>query len=72
MIDSKSKLVEYLKSDKVSLSISKKYPSLFSDEIWKYEIALRFREYYTNVQLGLFGKVMRYFWTFVHWDYKFQ
>lgn len=53
MIDSKSKLVEYLQSDKVSFSISKKYPSLFSDEIWKYEIALRFREYYTNVQLGV-------------------
>lgn len=48
MIKSKEDLFYYLECDKKALQISHKRPRLFTDEIWRYEIALRKMEYYTN------------------------
>lgn len=49
MIDSKSKLREYLEADKIALGKNdQKRPRLFGDEIWKFEIVLRKYEYYLN------------------------
>ena len=48
MIKSKEDLLYYLECDKKALQISHKRPRLFTDEIWRYEIALRKLEYYTN------------------------
>ncbi len=48
MITSKEDLNEYLRKDKFALGITKDRPSLFGDEIWKFEIILRKLEYYTN------------------------
>lgn len=49
MITNKKELYEYLQEDRIALGYSKKRPRLFSDEIWKFEIALRKTEYYYNV-----------------------
>lgn len=50
MIKSKEDLIRYLDCDKNALNITRSKPRLIGDEIWKYEIALRKREYYTNVR----------------------
>ncbi|MDD2649108.1 MAG: serine acetyltransferase [Eubacteriales bacterium] len=46
----KDELREYLAMDKKALHIPEKrrLPKLFNDEIWKFEIFLRKREYYTD------------------------
>lgn len=49
MIKSKKDLYEYMEADKIHLGYTKKKPSFFKDEIWKFEIALRKREYYENI-----------------------
>lgn len=50
MITDKDTLKYYLKKDKQALNIKRKYPRIFGDEIWKYEILLRKEEYYLNTQ----------------------
>ena len=50
MIQSKSDLKYYLKQDALALRCeTKKRPSIFGDEVWKFQRALRKLEYYTNV-----------------------
>lgn len=48
MIKSKYELKEYMDQDKLQLGITRKYPRPFTDEIWKYERALRKYEYWLN------------------------
>ena len=48
IIKSKSDLKRFLEMDKIALNKNKKRPSLFGDEIWKFEIVLRKHEYYIN------------------------
>lgn len=48
MIISKKDLKLYLQKDKKALGIKKRFPSLFGDEIWKFQIALRKYEYHLN------------------------
>lgn len=55
-IMSKKDLKEFLEKDKRALGITKRYPSLLRDEIWKFEIALRKDEYYTNCSRNIFMK----------------
>lgn len=55
MIYSKEDLHYYLKKDKEALGISKKRPSFFGDEIWKFQIILRHYEYYINVKKTKMG-----------------
>lgn len=52
MITDKESLNEYLEADRIALKIKAKKPSLFGQEIWKYEIALRHIEYYQNISGG--------------------
>jgi len=66
MIKTKGDLRYYLKEDRLALHIDRKHPHFFSDEVWKYEIALRQREYYTNQSRSVFNKLMTYWWTFIH------
>ena len=56
MIKSKNDYKFYLEADRKALGISKKSPSFFGNEIWKYEILLRKLEYYTNCKHGLLFK----------------
>lgn len=56
MIDSKVKLKEYLKADKEAIGIKYKYPRIFRDEIWRFQIYLRKIEYLTNCKKWIFSK----------------
>lgn len=49
MIQSKEDLRYYLKEYKKALGIKNKKPVRFGHDVWKYQIALRYMEYYTNV-----------------------
>lgn len=50
MIKNKENLRYFLEEDKKALNYrDKKRPRIFSDEIWRFEIALRKTEYYLNV-----------------------
>lgn len=58
MIKCKEDLRIYLEADRIALGRKNKRPAL-QDLIWRYEIALRKCEYYSN-QLGLFNKACYY------------
>ena len=68
MVKTKEDLKRYLESDKRSLSIKNKRPKLFSDDVWKFEIVLRKREYhYNNISKGiLYHKIMYKYYTFLY------
>jgi len=66
MIKTKDDLLYYFEEDRMALHIDRKHPYFFSDEVWKYEIALRHREYFLNQDRGLLNKLLSYWWTFVH------
>ncbi len=66
MIKTKSDLKYYLDSDKKALGIDRRKPRIFSDEIWKYEIILRKREYYQNQRDGLYNKLLRAYYMYRH------
>ena len=49
MITSKSELKEYLAADKKQLGYTKRWPRIYGgDEVWKFQIALRYHEYFYN------------------------
>ncbi|WP_140445387.1 MULTISPECIES: serine O-acetyltransferase [unclassified Bifidobacterium] len=50
MITSKEDLKYFLEADAARISNGRKHPRLFQDEVWRYEIILRKREYYHNVK----------------------
>ena len=50
MITSKKDLTYYLQQDAIALRCSRKRPTLFGDEIWKFQLALRRVEYFSNQQ----------------------
>lgn len=59
MIDSRQKYYEYLRQDRIALGRQQdKRPSLFGDEIWKFEILLRKVEYDLNCRRGAAGKMI--------------
>ena len=72
MILSKEDLHFYLKKDKEALGISRKRPSFFGDEIWKFQIILRHYEYYINVKKTKLGGVIKHFWGFLHHRYSIK
>lgn len=57
MIETKKDLNEYLICDKKQLGITRRFPRPFTDEIWKFEIALRKYEYWYN-QKSAWAKVV--------------
>ena len=61
MIESRKDLREYLMCDKQQLGITRKFPRPFTDEIWKYEIALRKYEYWYNKK-SILAKIVRVFY----------
>ena len=48
MIITREDLKYYLECDRIALRQRKKRPSLFGDEIWKFQICLRKLEYFHN------------------------
>lgn len=65
MIKSKADLKEYLEADKKNLGRVARRPSLF-DTTWKFEIALRNLEYYSNIHSNPISKFMKLFWRCRH------
>lgn len=63
MIDSKKKLHEYLAADKSALGRAGRFPSFF-DYIWRFTIALRKCEYYTNCRRDPLGKIFRKYYQY--------
>ena len=49
MIPTKEVLQYFLECDRIALEKKKKHPSLFGDEIWKFQIILRKLEYFQNL-----------------------
>lgn len=69
MIKTKEDLKRFLESDRKALSKTYKRPKMFSDDVWKFEIVLRKREYhYNNIYNGsLYHKIMyKYYTWFYH------
>ena len=73
MIKTKNELKYYLECDKIALRAKTKKPRLFSDEIWRFEILLRKREYLRNLPqssffvVNLFRKIKA---ALLHFRYK--
>lgn len=65
MITSKKDLHYYLECDKTALQIKRSKHRIFGDEIWKYEIALRKYEYYSNVKC-CGGWILRKYWHLIY------
>lgn len=65
MIRNKEELKYYLETDKKVYGIIRKYPRLWGDEVWKFQIALRKEEYYYS-QRGIFNKFMMKLWRRIH------
>ena len=57
MIQCKSDLRDYLEHDRRALMRTEKHPR-FGDLIWKYEIGLRYCEYYKNCKKGFFNRMI--------------
>lgn len=60
MITSKNELKAYLLADKIALNRKRKKPRL-NDYIWRYEILLRYCEYYNNVKNSGFSRIIGYY-----------
>lgn len=71
MIKSKKDLLEYLEADKKNLGFGKKDLPIVGKEIWKFQISLRYLEYYTNVP-SLMGGGKRLFWKLVNHHYSIK
>lgn len=56
MIQSKEELRQYLEADRIALNRTNRRPS-FTDLIWKFQINLRYYEFYLNSRSGLWGGV---------------
>lgn len=67
MIQSKEDYLYYLERDKNSLCIQRKRPRFGSDEIWRFQILLRKREYLANCKHGLFSNIYS-----LYYHYKFK
>lgn len=67
MIQSKEDLLYYLDRDKKSLCISRKRPKFYSDEVWRFQILLRKREYLSNCKKSLLFLPQK-----LYYHYKFK
>lgn len=68
MINNISDLFFYLQCDRDALGISRKFPSIFGDDIWKMEIHLRITEYLYNTKgNNIFKKAIA---RFIKYKYK--
>lgn len=65
MINSRKDLLFYLKKDKEALKINRIMPFPLSDEVWRYQIILRMREYFTNTS-GLLHPFLSYLFKIMH------
>ena len=69
MIETKADLHYYLLKDKESLCISRKSPHFYADEIWRFQIALRKLEFYSNTLSKKRKYVNFNFYKYIYWKY---
>ena len=65
MIHTKEDLREYLKCDKRHLEINYHRPR-WNDDIWRFEIALRYHEFYYNNKTCILNKFLCKYWAWRH------
>ena len=66
MIKTKQDLHDFLSNDRKALGKSYFHPK-WNDDIWKFEIALRYHEYfYNNKSKGFFHKLCCSYWAWRH------
>lgn len=70
--DTRHALKDYLRKDKWALGKSSaKWPNIFRDDIWIYEILLRYREYFSNISKrhphNIYYKLMKALFTLMHY-----
>jgi len=72
VIQSKEDYLYYLEADRLSLGITRKNPSFFGDEIWKFQRLLRKVEYYKNCRKGFLSKIFLFWlkWKFHNLSFK--
>lgn len=71
MIANKKDLKEYLNADKKALGINRRFAPLYGGEVWKFQISLRYLEYYSNVD-SMLGKIFRYGWYMIYHHYSIK
>jgi len=57
MIRSKKDYKYYLEADRIALSIKRRRPKLFGDDVWKFERLLRKTEYFENCKKGFLSRI---------------
>lgn len=70
MIMTKQELKEYLQADKSNLGFKQGDHPIIGKEIWKFQISLRYLEYFTNVKNVKCGRVARAFWKLIYHHYS--
>lgn len=72
MITNRAELKEYLAADKKNLGYTKRWPRIFADYVWKFQISLRYYEYFKNTphrHIGMIRELMaKYFYR--HYSVK--
>lgn len=69
MITNKKELKDYLEADRVALGYTTKRPSLFGQDVWKFQIALRYYEYsYNTHRRGIVYKFRKF--IYLHYSKK--
>lgn len=66
---SKETLGYFLEADRLSLNMKRTRPRLIGDDIWKYQRALRYHEYWASRRASLWNFIPRFFWRYRY--YKF-
>ncbi len=65
MIKTKADLYDYLNRDKIALRCKDlSHPRMGRDEIWRFEILLRYMEYYTNNKKGIINNILYLYYKF--------
>lgn len=67
MIQSKEDYLFYLEADRIALRKTRQRPKLLGDEAWKYQRALRKREYINNCKKGWLRKIL---WAFSSYSFR--
>lgn len=61
---SRQTLAYFLEADRLSLNMRRQRPRLIGDDIWKYQRALRYHEYWSSRPRSLWALVPRFFWRY--------
>ena len=72
MITNRAELREYLEADRKNLGYTKRWPRIYGDEVWKFQIFLRYYEYFLNTPHRHVGVIRKWFTKFMFHHYSFK